>query len=64
MKGLHSEIDLLVTVLLLALVCKPISDTDTWVSNVQGAQTGRMFSKTMCTAVAKFAYACEAMSIK
>ena len=61
MKGLHSEIDLLVTVLLLVLVCKPISDTDTCVNSVQ---TGRMLCKTMCTAVAKFAYACEAMSIK
>lgn len=53
MKGLHSEIELLVTVLLPALICKPISDTDTSVSNVQGGQTGRMLCRTMCTAVAQ-----------
>ncbi len=53
MKGLHSEIDLVVTVLLPALICKPISDTDTSVSSEQGGQTGRTLCRTMCTAVAK-----------
>ena len=53
MKGLHSEIDLLVTVPLPALDCKPIPDTDTSVSSVQGGYTDRMLCRTMCTAGTK-----------
>lgn len=46
MKGLHLEIDLLVTMFLPALICKPISDAVTSV-------TDRMLCGNKCIAGAK-----------